>query len=447
MTNHNPSAADIKIAESQVNRPVDQSHPAGITRDNAAKCLAVRLRAGNRATGSGGGFLEQTKNALGSIVGQAAFNKVLGSIPKIRVDNSVNAGVRLLADSVNAGTSGLVGGSVNAASRAVFSAAGIVTKIPADPNGRTVFNNAQTASDTLAAVLVTGIVDEADLPGPISSLSALAFLQQNKAQVEFDADTPNCAVTPYAMDLIEYAPKHNFMFLVQFEFYDDYRTLGMQQSSTVLRTDHTSPEAIKFHYLCREFSRPAVDIEYEDINMYNFRTKVAKRILYEPVTIRLYDDIKNSSMVFLEKYLKARSPIARVNTIAAIGNKYERTGMSFDTVNTGETGPAASLLSGGSASMGGLINENIAILKAVSVFHIFDYGARLNKYTYINPKIMQLDGTDFSMEPGAEPTSIEIKMAYDSMFIETDIKIVKEIRDNSKLGQFNIYRQGDPIPR
>lgn len=369
-------------------------------------------------------FFEKAKNAVGSSLGQAAFNYVGENIPKIAVDNNVNGGVRALVDAVNTGTRSFAGSTINQASGAVLGAAGINRSVlPPDPQGQTIFNNAITAANTLGNGLISGVIEAADLPGPINSLSALAFLQQNQATAPIDITDPDCGITPYARDLIQYAPKHNFMFMVKFIFRPDYTNLGVQQSGS---KELNKTEEIKFHYLCRKFTRPDIDIEYEDVNMYNFRTKVARKINYGQVELNLFDDIQNSSMVFLEKYLKIRSPIA--NRTPDEGDLYDLRGMDF---NNGVNG-----LPQTSASMGGLLNANKSVLQEVEVYHIFAYGARVNKFTFINPKITQFRMSDFDMNGDTEPASLDISMAYDSMFIETDIEVgTPELRENSQLGE------------
>lgn len=367
-------------------------------------------------------------NAAGKVGSQALYNYATQSLPKATVDAKTNAGVRALVDAVNTGTRSFAGSTVNQASRAVMGSAGIDPRVvPTDPNGKTIFNNAQVAADTLGTSLIAGVVDEADLPGPISALSAAAFLQQQAMDEPIDISDPGCGISAYARDLIQYAPKHNFMFMVKFVFQSDYENLGVQEHAK-----NQKSEEIKFHYLCKSFTRPSVNIDYEDVNMYNFHTKVAKRVTYDPVNVKLYDDIQNSSMVFLEKYLKIRSPVARHNS--NVGNLYELYGMDYGGVEAAEDGQAA--LPGSSASMGGLINENRSVLKQVEVYHIFAYGRRVNKYTYINPKIMQFNISDFDMEDTGEAASIDIQMAYDSMHIETDIPVsTPDLRDRSKLGE------------
>jgi hypothetical protein len=380
----------------------------------------------NGATSNQLSFFERGVAIVGSSLGQAAFDRVTGPISRIQVGNNVNSGVRALVDSVNSGTRSFLGSSVNDASNAVGTAAGLNFNLaPTDPTGVTIFNDAEFASRSIGNDLITGVIDEVNLGPNISRLSALAFIQQIEATTKpEDILDPECGISAYARDLIPYAPKHSFMFFVEFQFNPDYKDLG------IIKHDNNSNE-IKFHMLSKSFTRPPVNVEYEDVNMYNFHTKVAKRVSYEPFNIKLYDDIKNESMVFLEKYLKVRSPIARHSVSDAF---YETSGVNYN-INPGGNVVGVNGLQGSSASMGGLVNENTSILNHITVYHIFASGAKVNKYKFINPKIVQFDASDFDMESSQEPASIELQIAYDSMFVETDLEIsLDELENKTKLG-------------
>ncbi len=370
---------------------------------------------------------EKGKASFGGALGQAAFNSITDGIPKIAVNNNVNSGVRALVDSVNSGARSFAGTTTNQATQAVATSAGIDLRLaPPDPQGQTIFNNADFAARSLGNDLISGVIEEANLPGSINAMSALAVLQQNEATTKpVDITDLDCGISAYARDLIKYAPKHNFMFFVEFQFQPDYLNLGIKKHPN-------GAEDIKFHMLSRQFTRPNISVEYEDVNMYNFHTKVAKRVMYDPFNIRLYDDIQNESMAFLEKYLKARSPIARHDTPLGI---YETKGMDFEANPDGNV-TGADGLQGGAASMGGYVNDNRSILKQITVYHIFGGGAKVNRFTFINPKIMQFDISDFDMENGTDPSTIDIQVAYDSMFIETDIDVsLSELKTKSKLGK------------
>lgn len=388
-------------------------------------------------------FAQKAKDMVGNALGQAAFNRVTDGVPKIRVKNNVNSSVRRLVDEVNSGNISFAGKTINAAARAVFGVAGINPNVvPPDPNNKTIYDRGMQAGEYLGGLIIAGAIEEAQLPGPIGDLSALAYWQQAFGELAEDITDPSCGITAYARDLIPYAPKFNYMFMVQITFQPDYADLGIQENHQM-----DNQEAIKFQYLCRRFTRPTVRVEYEELNMYNFHTRAAKKTVYEPVTMRLYDDNKNSAMVFLEKYLKAKSPIARIGKEQQ--DLYETRGMDFAPYEAtkDQTGKIIQngLLTNSSSSMGGLVNENRTILRRIDVYHIFNYGMRANLYSFLNPKILQFDISDFDMDEGIEPASIEFQIAYDSMHIQTDIDMSFDVQGLSKLGERYLHSKGRVI--
>lgn len=404
-------------------------------------CTQVqRLLAKDPAGGKNQSFFQKAKNLIGNTLGQAAFNKITDGVPRIAVKNNTNAALRRLADEVNSGNVSFAGRTINQVSRTVFSTVGINPNVvPSDPNGKTIYDRGKGAAEYVGGLLIAGAIGELDLPGPANDLAALAFWQMNYGELPNDITDPGCGISAYAIDLIPYAPKFNFMFMVEFIFQPDYADMGLQETSQLDRN-----ESIKFKYLCRSFTRPTVRTEHEEVNMYNLRTQIPKKVIYEPVTLKLLDDNKNSSMVFLEKYLKAFSPVARVHPQRQ--DLMEIQGMDYSPyVNTqNKTGNIISnnLLTNSSASMGGLVRENRTILRKVEVYHMFNYGMRANKYSFLNPKITQFDISDFDMDQGTEIASIDIQMVYDSMFIETDIDMSFDIEDLSKLGKRHLRSKG-----
>lgn len=413
--------------------PDSGAAPGGATQQGAvkSKCAVVQqLMGGNSPQAEKQSLFGRAKDMFGSSIGQAAFKHISGAIPKIEVSNNTNSQVRALADAVNSGAVSFIGNGTKDVTRSIFSAVGIDPGVvPANSNEATIFGNGEAAANFLADKFIAGAIEEADLPAPIGALASMAFVQQNKAQKPQDITDPGCGISAYARDLIAYAPKHNFMFMVQFEFQPDYEDLNMQRNKKLDKN-----ETIKFHYLVRDMERPTIEVEYDEVNMYNFRTKVAKKVNYSPINMKLVDDQKNSTMVFLEKYLKIRSPVA--NKDSQTSDFYEKEGMDY-----GSWG--ANKVAEGTGSMGGLMGPNKSVLRRVVVYHIFGYGTRVNRYTYINPKIMEFNMSDFSQD-NHEPSYVDIQMTYDSVFMETDIPEsetgIKQLQERSQLGTRQILK-------
>jgi hypothetical protein len=84
-------------------------------------------------------------------------------------------------------------------------------------------------------------------------------------------------------------------------------------------------------FLTKSASRPQVEFEYEEVNMYNYRTQVAKRTIYQPMQLRFTDDVQGNTIRFFELYLKAMSPIANLDPGKTGGqiSTFEEDSMNF----------------------------------------------------------------------------------------------------------------------
>lgn len=112
--------------------------------------------------------------------------------------------------------------------------------------------------------------------------------------------------TSYAAALAggtSYRPKLKFLFKVEFIF---------------------TPEAVRefpdlfggagandFTFMVKAVDRPKIDFEYDEVNMYNFRTKVLKKIRHRELTITFYDDAGNRVINFFRGLMMLNSPITR----------------------------------------------------------------------------------------------------------------------------------------
>lgn len=224
-----------------------------------------------------------------------------------------------------------------------------------------------------------------------------------------------CGASPYAIDLIAFAPKFKYMFIVQFEYAEPYKDMADLDHAFVIKTS----------------TRPTVQFEYDDINMYNYRTKVAKSVNYDPMTMTFIDDDLNHANKFYNTYLRAMSPISNMRFDQHFEDQglYDETGMDFDGgLNQGNT----SLKNGSvtshsySASLGPLIgDETKNILKRITLFHVYSYGRLMNVYRFYNPKIltMELDQLDMA-ESG--PSELSIQFSYDAVNILNDYEVNPE---------------------
>lgn len=194
--------------------------------------------------------------------------------------------------------------------------------------------------------------------------------------------------------------------------------------------------------MLKKADRPKMKIEYEEINMYNFRTRAAKMVTYEPISIELYDSIDNLTLAFLLTYMQIMSPVMRSQIAAssntggqkisdvtnATGDVIDSSGMNFDggyfftpsagNTWTGSLSPAALQNNGSGAVSNVLPYEELTIIDEITIYHVYGFGVSTDIYHFINPRITDfvLDGLD--MSDGTNLNSMSFSFLYDALNME-----------------------------
>jgi len=220
--------------------------------------------------------------------------------------------------------------------------------------------------------------------------------------------------SPYAVDFADtFTPKLEFMFVVEFVFNSPFNN-----DITLL------PKSVEnFQTVVHKFERPKIEIEHEDVNLYNFQTQVPKHVRYNPVTISVHDDIKNSALSALVGYLQAISPIfglGEFNTVYEGLEGHEFGGMSFE--HGRYSGALGTISQGGSkyqaAGMSASEHSHLtSIFNSIKVYHVHKFGELVDVYSFFNPKITNivLDELDMSTNRG---NGITFEIAYDRVYID-----------------------------
>ena len=120
--------------------------------------------------------------------------------------------------------------------------------------------------------------------------------------------------TSYAAALAggtNYRPKLKFLFKVQFLFKDGLLQ-QLVDAGLLGSSDRDRLEKNEFTFMIKSVDRPKVDFEYDDdVNQYNFRTKVLKKIRHRELTITFMDDVGNRVFDFFRVLMMIYSPITR----------------------------------------------------------------------------------------------------------------------------------------
>ena len=210
--------------------------------------------------------------------------------------------------------------------------------------------------------------------------------------------------TPYAMDLINYQPKHRFLFKVIFDTYDS------QNFNNLL--GGTSHDKSAFQYVIKHIDKPTISFEYEDVNYYNFRTKVLKFIRHDALSMTMIDDINNTFHNFFTGYMKSHSPISKTYNVQtqASYDELKSNGFQFNDLN-GSNGVD-------SAIRGVLPNNNYNILSSIRIFQYFAQGTKVNVFRFINPRIIDFNFEEASHEGSDQGNHCTIRFDYDALFLE-----------------------------
>ena len=205
--------------------------------------------------------------------------------------------------------------------------------------------------------------------------------------------------TRYAADLIQYAPKHRFMFKVEFKFHPAYaaKLQGGREKNA-------------FTFLVKMVDRPKVEFVYEDVNYYNFRTKVLKEIKHEPLSMSFIDDIGNNTTDFFNAYRKAFSPISRKQFGTAFSPLAAQVaGMNYShplAENQDDT-----------ATRGVLAGDAMNVLESVIIHQIFAHGSRMCTYTFYNPRIARFDFDEVNHESSDMGNGLTVSFDYDALYV------------------------------
>ena len=371
------------------------------------------------------------------------FFGALGKVGNIEALNDIGAtkvgqGLRTLSsisDSVRngdgtpptiLGLGGAVGGSLDSGAHWVLGNVGIAASAVKTVGqfNPSVANTAYGNAKQIFQKVKQGSFRTTDIPNYFTSLQQLDTLSSNiftpaKSSAESDKV---CFATPYAEALAyEFAPKFKFLFVVEFIYNSDFAT------SYADIGQYTA-------FLVKTTTRPNIHFEYEEVNVYNFRTRFPKRTLYEPMTMTFYDDQANMTTEFFRTYLNNVSPVSNIGNDDQHPTVVSQKSMEQDSMNWLDPGFSASLgvLPGAS--------ESYNILHSINIYHLYDWGRRMNEYRFYNPKILEMSQDELDMG-SSDASALTLQFAYDGVNILTDMDVKEHAQTLEDLTNFD----GKPI--
>jgi hypothetical protein len=239
-----------------------------------------------------------------------------------------------------------------------------------------------------------------------------------------------CEASPYAIDMAMRNPKYKFLFLVQFIFNSAYTGI--------------SPAA-DFTFMVKNSTRPNMRIDQEDVNFYNFRSKVITKTGFEDMKMSFHDDGQNLATRFWVAYQRATSPISNLSQWSSL-SLAEEDGLNFDFVDNVVDQQAGNVstpvTAASSASLGSLAGIDKQIIQEIRLFHVFNWGQSMNVFQFFNPRITQLEMDDVDMAVSNEVNSINTTFNFDSVYIATDVALDSKYYDiqSKQRGAFYILK-------
>ena len=216
-------------------------------------------------------------------------------------------------------------------------------------------------------------------------------------------------------------PKLKFLFKVEFlfrkEIVEMYPNLALNN----------------FVFSIKSVDRPKVDFEYEEVNRYNFRTKVLKQIKHRELTMSFHDDVGNQVYEFFRTMMLVHSPITR-RSVGASHNIADQAasyatghGMLFTNDKSSKVDFAHR----------GVINTEIGnAIQAIKIKQIFlqpsgniHETAKEVAFFFMNPRVVSFDLDDVSHEV-SDPNVFTMQFDYDFM-VMSDMSTLQPI-DTSK---------------
>lgn len=213
--------------------------------------------------------------------------------------------------------------------------------------------------------------------------------------------------------------------------------------NTTTSTLEGSTDMNAMEFAIKTVSRPQPTINYQDVNFYNYRTKIATKMDYGTITLTFYDDIRNRAHDIFDLYLKSVSPIANVagdtnvNLFKLYATDGAIYGLNSDYPDVSSIGRLANSDAAGLIEEI-IINHHLPLRYEGKTSEVSSVNHMIVKYVYTNPKITTMVLDDLDMTSNETPT-VTMTFAYDSVYIDKSIVAIDKTSnvttnlDNSRL--------------
>lgn len=212
-----------------------------------------------------------------------------------------------------------------------------------------------------------------------------------------------------------FRPKLKFLFQVQFNF--TQAAIDYHPEIRAKLQDNA------FTFMIKTVDRPKVELEYEeDINMYNFRTKVLKRIRHRDLQMVFIDDNGNRIFEFFRILMEIHSPITRGGRLRD-GRLADKPDTSVLSESSGMSFIRDLLKKSGNSAHRAVVNSAFGnVIDSIRIKQIFmdpttglGDAARMVTFDFMNPRVISFDFDELSHE--ANDVS-QLTMVFDYDWLE-----------------------------
>lgn len=208
-------------------------------------------------------------------------------------------------------------------------------------------------------------------------------------------------------------PKTKFLFKVKFSFQPRVRDM---MSALGVDADELSRNLT---FTVKNIDLPKVDFTYEEVNMYNFRTKVLKSISNRQISMSFYDDVANNAVSFANIYMMLLMPITRMQQDPTA--RLEDHGFSFSMDNAlRDTSYRGVLPNEARDAISEMVIEQFYIERNSNVTsrqQVAEHLVKMNSFSFVNPRLVQIDLNDQDHENGSSANTISTSFDFDALRI------------------------------
>lgn len=177
------------------------------------------------------------------------------------------------------------------------------------------------------------------------------------------------------------SPKYGFLFFVRFVF----STPGQSQNGNTSKA---------ISVLCKSADLPKFNIEFDELNKYNKKEVVPKKIKYESVQLSFHDDMKN---IIRDMWLAYNTYYSADASIPPEAWSQDDTYLETLTFNRY-----------------GLDNgQTVKFIKSVDIYSMGNH--KYTKYSLINPLITSFDFDRYDYSEGSKTMEVQLRLDYENV--------------------------------